>query len=88
LGVYDEPDGLTGFRHGQNPLQFLSNTRAGRQMGSEWMQSNIQRMITGPHPLRTNALGWELGTQGYRRYLNVMGASGDRTLFGLVFLED
>jgi len=41
---------VSGFRHGQNPRRFLSNTRVGRQMGPEWMPSNIQKRTGNRFP--------------------------------------
>jgi RHS repeat-associated protein len=74
-----------GFRMGDDPTSLLSARVMGQQMSHPWVQGNIQRMITGPHTLRTNTLGWELGTQGYSRYMNVMNQAGESGLVGLIF---
>jgi len=71
------------FRFGSDPTDLLAQTRMGVQMSPEWVEGNIGRMITGPHGLRVNSLGWELGTNGYYRFMNVMNAAGESGLFGL-----
>lgn len=73
------------FQIGSDPTALLKPTKMGLQMSHSWVQRNIFKMITGPHTPRINALGWELGTRGYRRYMNVMNAAGESGLFGLTF---
>ncbi len=74
------------FRMGGDPTFLLSPTKSmGLQMGNPWVEGNIFKMITGPHGLRTNALGWELGNRGYRRFMNVLNGQGESALYGLVF---
>jgi hypothetical protein len=75
-----------GFAPGKDPAGLLNMTKTmGRQMSSQWIESNISKMVTGPNSLGTNSLGWEIGTSGALRYMNVMNAAGDSVLVGLIF---
>ena len=57
----------------------------GEQMGYKWIQANIHKMRTGPHPKYTKVLGDKLDKYGYTRYMNVMNAAGENGLYGLIF---
>jgi len=54
-------------------------------MGYKWIQANIHKMRTGPHPKYTKVLGDKLDKYGYTRYMNVMNAAGENGLYGLIF---
>ncbi|MBN2381593.1 hypothetical protein JXQ70_01800 [bacterium] len=75
----------SNFRMGNDPTSLLSRRIMGQQMSPEWCERNIIKMITGPHQLETNTLGWELGNYGFKRYLNIMNKSGESSLYGLIF---
>jgi hypothetical protein len=72
------------FRFGDDPVDLLRQTQHGVQMSTEWSEFTIQRMITGPHPLSTNSLGWQLGQSGFKRYLNVLNDQGQSFVYGLI----
>lgn len=53
-------------------------------MSPAWGDHTVFRMITGPHSLQTNVLGWELGNLGYRRYMNVFSSLGQNYTYGVI----